>query len=808
MSLMSGTFLISCAALILEISLSRLLSVITWYHLAFFAVSTAMLGMTAGALSVFNEKSPPPGESRQILAGRASLAFAVNVPIALIILCINRLCLVDSLGTFLAYIPATAACALPFYYSGRALTAVLSSGELAIGKLYACDLAGAALGCLAALVGLQLFDTPSLILLSGALGSIAAYFYLGPAENPHHLRWQAGALALFLALAGLVNTHPMGFRPFWVKGRWNPPGTYLLDRWNSHSRIMVQPPKKGPPIYWGPSPLAPVNDITQVALDIDGEAGTFVQKFSTKEDIRHLQFDLTNIGYYLRPQGNACVIGVGGGRDLQAALLFGHSSVVGVEVNPIFIDLLKTEFRELAGLANRPEVTLVVDEARSWLSRNHQQFSLIMMSLIDTWASTGAGACSLTESALYTVEAWNTFFDRLAPNGIFTVSRWFNPADLDETGRLVSLGVASLLKRGITDPSRHLSMITCRNLSTLLVSLQPFSDEDIQKLEETAASLRFQIAICPGKPVEHPNLRSISSAKSLEELDRVTSGQLLRQDAPTDENPYFFQMARLSSLLKLGNSYPGIIRGNIYATLTLSTLVVILFFSAIGVLLVPLLRTTDLSRVDRRTFWSGALYFSLIGAGFMAAEIGLIQRLSVFLGHPTYALSVLLFTIIAGTGLGSRLSEWFVNSPDVGRPTGLSGLLRNWRSLNGPVRFGLPLVAVASLVFVRFYLPPLITANIVEPSWWRIFLTITCLFPLGTILGFFFPLGMRLIPISASEAKPWYLALNGIFSVLFSALAVLIAIFKGISVNFDIAALCYLLTLVPLKMLGQPDKEQ
>ena len=139
--------------------------------------------------------------------------------------------------------------------------------------------------------------------------------------------------------------------------------------------------------------------------------------------------------------------------------------------------------------------------------------------------------------------------------------------------------------------------------------------------------------------------------------------------------------------------------------------------------------------------------------------------------------------VIAGTGLGSRLSEGIADP-------------------RSPVRFVIPLLAVGGLVLLRMFLPAMITAHIAEPTWWRVTVTIACLFPFGTILGFLFPLGMRLIPAVASAAKPWYLALNGIFSVLFSAFAALIAIFQGISTNFDIAIVCYLLALVPLKILG------
>ena len=127
-------------------------------------------------------------------------------------------------------------------------------------------------------------------------------------------------------------------------------------------------------------------------MTIDGAASTAIGSFASPKDIEHLRYDVTNIGYYLDRRGKACIIGVGGGKDIQSALFFGHDAVLGIEVNPIFVDLLQNEFREFAGLANRDDVTFVVDDARSFLSQSREQFSVIQMALIDTWAATGAGA--------------------------------------------------------------------------------------------------------------------------------------------------------------------------------------------------------------------------------------------------------------------------------------------------------------------------------------------------------------------------------------------------------------------------------
>ena len=249
-------------------------------------------------------------------------------------------------------------------------------------------------------------------------------------------------------------------------------------------------------------------------MNIDGEAGTFLRKFSNFDDLDHLKYDVTNIAYYLRTGGNACIIGIGGGKDVQSAVLFGYKKITGIDVNPIFIDLLENKFKDVAGISGREGVTLVKDEARSYLTENNDKYNLIQMSLIDTWASTGAGAYSLSENALYTTEAWKVFFNRLTDDGIYTLSRWYNPSNLGETGRVVSLAVATLLELGINDPSSHIAMVTMDKVSTLIISKQPFSAADIMTLKNKVSELQFNLAIVPYETPHNEILSKIIGVKS------------------------------------------------------------------------------------------------------------------------------------------------------------------------------------------------------------------------------------------------------------------------------------------------------
>jgi spermidine synthase len=771
--------------LALEVTLTRLLSVVSWYHLSFFAIAIALLGMTAGSTTIYLNARRYTDEKNDENVADACLRFALFVPVMLIATSILRLRLdfnsnimdIITLGVLVG------AMLIPFYYAGIAISLILTRSKLPIGKLYASDLIGAALGALFVLGALEIFDAPSLILLCSALAALAALIFAQGAVA-RNLRRRAGLVFAGLAVLGIANAQfGLGIRPVFVKGGVERVENIQTERWNSYSRIAVYKPTVGRPSLWGASAAMPEFSVEEYRMNIDGDAATFVHRFETLEDIEHLRYDVTNIAYYLRPTGGAFIIGVGGGRDLQSALLFGHEQVTGVDVNPVFIDLLQTEFRDFAGLAERDDVTLIVGEGRGYLSESQERYRLIQMSLIDTWAATGAGAFALSENALYTVEAWKVFYDHLTDDGIYTVSRWYNNRNLGETGRVVSLAMATLMQAGVENPSQHIAMVTTRNISTLLMSKSPLSTSDLDLLVATSDELEYDIAILPGVVPEDPVLRAIVENSTLDELYAAVADMPYNFTPTTDENPYFFNILRFDKLNSNILSFQdGVIRGNIVATLTLALLIMVLMIMVVATIIIPLSRRRQdetLRAHSLRDIWGGALYFSLIGAGFMFVEIGLIQRLSVFLSHPIYALGILLFTIILSTGIGSYLSDRLP-------------LTRT------PWVFIYPIATVVVILAVRFISSGLLAAMVDAPLLLKIVVSVLMIAPLGILMGFFFPTGMRLVRATNQVETPWYWALNGVFSVLSSASAVFVSIYISISMNFYIGAACYALLLVGL----------
>ena len=568
--------------LVLQILQTRIFSVITWYHLAFFAISMAMFGMTAGSLFVyFRHHLFPPQQLFERLA-QICMAFSLSA-VASILLMLSTVVIETSatMMTVLLWLKLILIIVPPYVFAGMAISLALTRSPFPIGLVYAVDLAGAAMGCLAILALLNLVDGVSAMIAVGALGALAAACFAAahqlqeqPSRSPSQpkrpsvLRRSLAVAAILTSLAaGNAWLQPRdGLALTIAKGEIERPDRVAAMRWNSFSRIKTTPSAAGAPAMWGASAAMPPTTLNQRMLNIDGSAGTSMYQFDG--DIRVLDFlkyDVTNLAYYIRNHGRAAVIGVGGGRDVLSAYVFGFRDVTGVELNPIFVDFLEKDFHDYNRLTDLPGVHLNVDEARSWFARTTDRFDLVQMSMIDTWAATGAGAFSLSENGLYTIQGWARFLDRLTPSGVFTVSRWYAPNNVNETGRLVSLAKAALLELGIRDPAKQMFLVGHKWLSTLIVGRSPFTTEDIASLKQASARLGYHVLVSPDAPVTAPLLHEIMAAPDLAALDALAGRYHLDVSPPTDERPFFFNQLRMSdpvSMLQALHAGTSVSRGN------------------------------------------------------------------------------------------------------------------------------------------------------------------------------------------------------------------------------------------------------
>ncbi len=790
-----GVFLLTFAMLIFQSVQTRILSVIAWYYLAFFAISVAMLGMTVGAVWAYLHRDRLASIPLSVTLTNFSLATAVSIPVSIIL----QFCLITSttptLSTFFAWCLLLIAMALPYVFSGIVVSLALTRSPFPTGQVYGVDLLGAALGCLAVIFLLNIFDGPTAALVTGVLSGLAAMSF-HRSEAPDDRKqlqslpaWRRpGPITLALTLFACFNAvaPKISVRPVLVKDDIESPFHNVFEKWNSYSRIVASRPQSGKPFLWGGSPKLPAISVPQSALNIDGAAGTNMFHYDgTPQSISFLQYDLVGLAYRLPNLHKSAVIGVGGGRDIMTAHYFGVADITGVELNPIFIylDTRDPVFSRFSNLGAIPDLKLHVDDARSWFASTHEKFDLVQMSMIDTWAATGAGAFSLSENGLYTLEGWRAFLHTLNDDGIFTVSRWYSPDNVNETGRMIGLATAALLDSGIQDARPYMFVARANQIATLVLSKKPFTAEQLQILNNTVHDLGFNVLLAPGQPPDSPILRAITESNSIDQINRAANASRLDLSVTTDNRPFFFNQLRfidfpreVATLFRSHTSGSGVIHGNIIAS---AVLVLILFISIVAVTLTIIVPLRSIAlECPRPLAITGTLYFSAIGMGFMLAEIALLQRFSVYLGHPIYSLSVCLFSLILASGIGSLVSDRIkLNSP---------GKFAAWGSL-----------LVLYLLLLNYFLPTIFDRTTADELLVRIGVSIAVITPLGFLLGFAFPTGMRLVEAIDPLPTPWFWGINGATGVLASVLGVMISMSFGINVTMLISAICYL-SLIPI----------
>lgn len=788
----AGLAFVTLATIMDEIVLTRIFSVTMWYHFAFVAISVALFGMTVGALAVYLQPRWFPEADIKRHLWLFSLFFAVSIALAFV----SQLSIPFSPGWSLvsawSVMFTCLVISVPFALSGVVVCLALTRFPARVNRLYAADLIGAALGSSLLVWLLNRVDGPSAVILVAALAAVGSLLFAIDAGSANGMLLAAAAVVL-LGGFGFLNSRLAAangeppLRLMWVKQAREP--DYRLQKWNAFSRVTVEgdPNVATAPFGWGLSPVYPLDrKVEQLGMAIDAGAATTLTRYSgDPSQIEHLKYDVSNLAHYIRHNARVMVVGVGGGRDLLSALAFNQASVTGVEMNGAILQILNGTYGDFTGHLDRnPKVTLVNDEARSYLTRSKDRYDVIQISMIDTWAATSAGAYALSENSLYTVDAWQTFFDRLEPGGVLSVSRWHK--DLQgrplESYRLVSLAVKSLQERGVENPRQHMLMAASppslgASVATLLVSPDPFTAGDVATFETAAKWLGFELVLTP----TYASDEKFDAIASAADLDSVISKYPEDLSAPTDNRPYFFQMASLRNLLD-GSLFDN--TGTMRPALVLFNLSLAVLVLAVACVALPLLVTA------RRTPASGMVplyvYFAAIGLGFILLEISQLQRLIIFLGHPTYALTVVLFSLLLASGVGSLLVELVL------RP--------RWR-----YAAVVPLVALlAAIVGFSIGAPAAISHFESEPTNIRILVAAGLLMPLGLLMGMPFSIGMRIASATPDAPTPFLWGINGAMSVLGSVLGMLIALLWGISAAFWTGGFCYLMAAAALAVAVVP----
>ena len=768
-----GVGLISGTLLMTELALTRIFSVTMYYHFAFLAISIALFGISASGVLAYTARRRLASRPTASLLASQSIVYAICTVVALFFLVRLRVGLNYSPHNLALMLTIYALAAVPFFTGGLVVTVAISRFAARINAVYAADLVGAAGGCLLLIPLLNRLGAPGVVLTAATLAIAAAVCFAAP--RARGTVGGVGAALLVLPLAGQLSGLA-GFDVVDTKGHQG--DRILFSKWNSFSRVAVYERPHGDwslsPAYTGPKPDTRF-------MDIDSAASTPILGVDRDlSNAQYLRYELTALAYQLKPPGfDALVIGPGGGRDLASALVFGARRADGVEINPIIADdVMRGRFRDFSGgIYTNPKVRIFVDDGRSFVRRSPNRYDVIQASLVDTWAATAAGAYTLTENTLYTVEAFDDYIDHLTDGGVLTITRW-----VMDGLRLVSLAQAACERRGWSAADR-LAVVRYDRVATFLLKRTPFTPAEIARLRGIADRLQFEVLYAPEMAPGAGPAVAVPKNEWLEGTATADYARLIRTDdrqrfydsyyydirPTTDDRPFFFHTTKLRNQLSVafGRS---MLFGN-----GLSALMTLLGISAV---LVVLFVIGPLALADRGVrhppgWMAWLLYFGALGAGFMLIEVSVLQRFVLLLGHPVYSLTVTLFSLLLGTGIGAAWSRRFEASRL--RRDGATGLL----------------IIVAIAVAFSAVSTPIVGWAIPWPRASRIAISVAMLLPIGIALGIPMPTGLRLLARRAPDMVAWAWGINGALSVLGATLAIFVAMNWGFQVTLWSAALAY-----------------
>ena len=739
-----GLFIIGFVTVSFEVVLTRLFSAFVYDDLHYFPLSLALLGASAGALSVQIRRLRYRGDFEALCSKHlfrsvwASLLYALAFIVVLHVDAAALERLVEGVRTeavdasrdtsevtlgaiqltfFRSRLVALACYAaisvVPFFQLGVVLALSFRAYAAQSHYLYLIELTGAAAGAAAApaLLGVLsslnfLFYVPVLLLVAATLWDASRWKYLAP-------------LALVFVFLQL-----------------QPPIVLKTKTLRAHVERLQQP------VYeWTAGGLLEggTPETASWVVNQDQRSSAYVAVYDPSSRTRRRVEESLWIraAMAMRRPDSVCVLAAGVGPQMIDAHASGVDAVTGVEMNPRQLPFVNRHFphARLDEFMQLPKVRYIADEARHFLRADKRSYDVIAV-------PPGGGEVfdRLSRSSyLFTEEAVADLLSRLSPLGIAII--WKGPAlpilsdpsKLLESKRLVSM-IAAGMQRASISPEGNVLYLSGTSAGPLLfLSRTSFSDEErasllvLLKAEENTGT-SFQVA-------------------TWSDMQASVAGAEPEPRRVTDDFPYFFRISPVdSAVFRSLGAEPG--------SLGEMTKFLQAFSNVLGLaFLLPLLLGPLFRRARRPAFDDSAwlLYFFCTGAGFMFFEIPLIEKLVFTLGHPTRSIAFCLASLLLGTGMGSLLAARIVTG---------SGEQRRFR-----VRLWFAVIlAVEVLLYVGIgplqrRLPDLsVTMQYI----------LAALVPLGlgAVLGLPFPEGIARLEQQSRPLVAWAWALNGMASVL------------------------------------------
>lgn len=770
--------IISMSLLAFEISLTRLLSIMLSYHYVYGVTSLAMLGSGIGGFMVhyFGNKKKDI-DLKQLcdkLVLQLSLTSICMIVSVLIVIQISRV----TTGSSLVF--GILLCS-PFFFGGMFLASLFKVFPVFSGKLYFADLSGAALGCALVVFSLNMLgDTESVLLFSFLISAMSILMAVLCKAGKKSLVI-SGAGAIFLVVLILIS---LGRSALFQIPIGNNNEKEIYDSLHIFDGEIIETRHSA----FGRTDVIQYEDI-QAHMDIylDGTAGTPMYKFNgdiskPNQEVEELK---TFPGYFplshFSPEekDNALIIGSGGGRDVLLALLAGVGKITAVEVNPDLADLVNHYSWYNGGIYSTVEnVDLIVDEGRSFLrSAGADKFDIIMMTLPRTNTSRSVEGYALTENYLFTTNSIAEYLDRINENGHLVVVA----NDDAEILRLLTLTLTVFEQKGVNvqDAMDHVYILGSSPNPVFVLRNGVFGEDLANKIynaainengynpstsffPELSDSDQYMNPIFLG--LDHGQLDIQGLTDMVEEL-----GYDIRP--VSDNDPFFYKLTT-----GLPESFITVL---IFAVILIAVMIIALLAFEPGDKSADRADGKRKARKARHKISLIAI-FCMLGIGYMAVEISLIQKFVFFLGKPVLSLTVILFSVLLGSGTGSFISNSVKNENIIKMITRIT-------------------VAIALLlIFYNFILIPVLFHYFLGIEFLsRTIISIVIILPLSIIMGMPFPLMIReMHELADDRLIPWMWGINAVSSVFGSVLAMALAISLGYNQAIAAAASCYLLIYI------------
>lgn len=653
--------LISFSLILYEIILTRIFAVLLSYHYVFAVLSLAMLGLGMGGLVLTQWIRSGKNLDTTLFTILTAFTLAIITSLILYLSQSSSALWGSTIIWVILFLPA-----LPFLFFGITIASFFQQAPEKSSLLYGVDIAGGALAALAASFLLNNFPPTFLVYLLVIVVAFTSII-LGVINQVKFIKILFSITILLLGISGTVFS-PHSLLP--IKSELNKDINRILND-STESWQIVETRWSA----FGQTDLVESEHFPgEKMIYIDGAAGTSMYSYNAILTDSVLQQNLTtNYGEFFPflflkrdEKDNALIVGPGGGRDVLVALFGGVKSITAVEVNPDFVQIVKDYEDFNGGLYSKlPNVNLIVEEGRSFVSNTDNTYDLIMMALPVTKSSRSINGYSLTENYLFTVEAFKDYLDRLTPEGrIIVVTH-----GKTELYRLLSLVLTVFEEGGISNEKAmdYIYTIAKHDMPTLVIRKKPFIPEDIQIRHATLHEMRFdegtyffpfqeQASFSFPNPTDSTSTIEwnmfdqylVNLSNGIMTIDEIAKELPIDISPVIDESPFFYNFDK-----KLPSPFR-----QLYFLVVLGFVIVVILISVKN----PShkIKINAIHLFAKKPKLKGyLLIFVLLGIGFMMLEISFFQKLTLYLGNPVLTTSVLLFSLLLGVGLGSLTSMAF-----------------------------------------------------------------------------------------------------------------------------------------------------